>query len=436
MIALAAGAGLVEVPEKCLPLFAPKRWKILFGGRSAAKSWSIAGALLALGASRRMLIVCGRETQNSIADSVKSLLEKRIEGLGLDRFYTSKELEILGENGTQFIFKGLRQQDIRKLKSLEGCDVLWIEEGESLTLETWRVISPTIRKPGSEIWVSFNPEFEDSPTYQRCVVNPPADAWVQKLGWQDNPWHTLESERERLDTLHRDPESYANIWEGECRSIISGAIYANELIAARNEGRVCNVPADPALPVHTFWDLGVGDQTVIVAAQAAGSEIRIVNFCENDGEGLPYYAEILNFWRDNLGYNFGRHWAPHDIQVREFGSGRSRIETARQLGIRFSMVPRAGSGAAEAVEERIHAARMVFPRCWFDSVTTKPMLKNLGQYRRAFNSNLDEFKPQPVHDRASHTGDAFGHLAVSLRPDFEAPAYIPPPSMGVGGWMG
>jgi phage terminase large subunit len=423
----------VEIPQKLLPLFQPKRWKIVYGGRSGAKSWSIARALLSLGASRPLLIVCGRETQNSIADSVKSLLDKQISELNLEHFYASKDQEIIGANGTQIIFKGLREQDIKKLKSLEGADILWIEEAQSLTVETWRVISPTIRKPGSEIWVSFNPELEDDATYQRCVTSPPADAWICKVGWQDNPWHTIESERERLDTLHRDPESYANIWDGECRSIVVGAIFQNELVAARNEGRITKVPHDPILPVHTFWDLGVGPQCAIWLVQAVGSEVRVINYVEGgEDEGMPHFVSALN----KFPYNYGNHWAPHDIQVREFGSGRSRVETARRLGISFKMVPRAGSGEAEALEERIHAAKMIFPRCWFDSEGTRLGVKKLGLYRRGYNATLGELKPTPVHDMASHAADAFGHMAVSLKEAIVPNRYVPPPSLGVGGWMG
>lgn len=432
-VEIAAGWGRVDIPAKLLPLLQPKRWKIVYGGRSGAKSWSIARALLTLGTNRPLLIVCGRETMNSIADSVKSLLDNQIENLQLEHFYKSNDTDIVGENGTQFIFKGLREQDVKKLKSLEGADILWVEEAETLTIESWRVISPTIRKPGSEIWVSFNPEFEDSATYQRCVINPPADAWIQKVGWQDNPWHTIESERERLDTLHRDSESYANIWEGECRSIIAGAIFAKELVAARNEGRICNVPHDPILPVDSFWDLGTGPQCAIWLTQSVASEVRVLKYIEGgEDEGMPHFAAALQA----LPYNYRNHWAPHDIQVREFGSGRSRIETARKLGISFKMVPRAGSGDAEAREERIHAAKMLFSRCWFDSEGTRVGVKKLGLYRRGYNAALGELKPQPVHDMASHAADAFGHMAVSLREALEPAKYKAAPSLGRGGWMG
>ena len=146
---------------------------------------------------------------------------------------------------------------------------------------------------------------------------------------------------------------------------------------------------------------------------------------------MPQFAAALKERK----YNYRRHWAPHDIQVEEFGSGRSRIETALSLGIKFLMVPRAGSGAAEAVEERIHASKMVFPRCWFDEKRCQLGLEGLANYRRDYNQQLGEFKAVPVHDWASHPADAFGHMAVSLQVDREVKQYVPQPSMGSGGWM-
>jgi phage terminase large subunit len=422
----------VQVPDKLLPLFWPARYKVAYSGRGAGKSWSFARALLTLGAERPLSVVCAREIQNSIADSVHKLLVEQIAELNLGHVYEVQSAAIIGSNGTEFTFKGLRQQDVGKIKSLEGCDICWVEEAQSVSEASWQILTPTIRKAGSEIWVSFNPDMEDDPVWQRFVVSPPIGTILMPVSWRDNPWFTEELEMERQDTLYRNREVYRNIWEGECRSIASGAIFANELLAARTEGRICNVPHDPVLPVHTFWDLGIGDFTAIWAAQQIGSEIRVINYHADEGEGLPYYANVL---KREWGYNYGKHWAPHDIQVREFGSGRSRIETARQLGIIFQMVPRAGSGNAEALEERIHASRMVFGRCWFDAKNTAAGIKALSNYRRAFNTALDEFKPTPVHDWASHGADAFGHMAVSLRTEPERKPYIAPASRGAGGWM-
>lgn len=421
----------VTIPDKLMPLFQPRRYKVIYGGRGSAKSWSVARALLTLGAMKPLRIICAREIQISIADSVHRLLCDQIGELRLDSFYVTKEAEILGANGTSFVFKGLRQQDIGKIKSLEGADICWVEEAQTVSDRSWQILTPTIRKPESEIWLTFNPELASDPTFTRFVEQPPGDAWLCEMNWRDNPWFTPELERERQDTLHRDKESYDNIWEGKCRSIVAGAIFARELTEARNEGRICKVPFDPVLPVDTFWDLGVGDATAIWLAQSIGSEVRLIGYHEATGEGLPYYAD----WLKRQGYNYGKHWAPHDIQVREFGSGRSRIEVARQLGIKFLMVPRAGSGDAEALEERIHASRMVFPKCWFDAQATKAGILALSSYRRAYNANLDEFKPQPVHDMASHGADAFGHMAVSLRTEPKRVPYVAPAALGQGGWM-
>jgi phage terminase large subunit len=423
---------IADFPPKLEPLFNPSRYKILYGGRGAAKSWGIARALLLLGSMRPLRVLCAREIQLSISDSVHHLLADQVDQLGLGHFYNVQHTTIIGANGTEFIFTGLRQQDIGKIKSFEGIDICWVEEGQAVTKKSWDVLTPTIRKEQSEIWVSFNPELEEDEAYARFVTAKPTNAQIININWRDNPWFPQVLEDERLDCLKRDPESYETIWEGKCRSTVAGAIFATELKAAREAipARICAVPYDPVLPVNTYWDLGVGDATAIWFEQHIGAEVRLIDYYEAQGEGLPHYAKVLS----DRKYNYGKHWAPHDIQVREFGSGRSRIEVAAQLGIKFNMVPRAGSGEAEALEERIHASRMIFPRCWFDADKTRAGLKALASYRRDYNARLEEFKATPVHDWASHGADAFGHMAVSLRTVTEAKPYVAQPKV-VGGWL-
>jgi phage terminase large subunit len=154
--------------------------------------------------------------------------------------------------------------------------------------------------------------------------------------------------------------------------------------------------------------LGVLDQTAIWFSQTTRSgEIRLIDYHEASGEGFPYFATILR----NKGYSYGSHWAPHDIQVRELSSGRSRLEVAASHGIKFQLTPRLHHGDGE-VEEGIHAARMLFPRCWFDAVKCKAGIEALMHYRRDYNQRLNEFKATPVHDWASHAADAFRGLAV------------------------
>ena len=207
-------------------------------------------------------------------------------------------------------------------------------------------------------------------------------------------------------------DEYAQEYECSFEASVKGAIFASELASARAQGRVSIVPCDPVLPVDTDWDLGVGDSTAIWFSQSSRSgEVRIVDYYEASGEGLPHYKQVL----ERKGYTYGQHWAPHDIQVRELGSGRSRFETAASLGIKFQVCPNI------PLEDGIHAARMLFPRCWFDAKRCEAGLEALQHYRRDYNTRLNEFKAVPVHDWAEHASSAFRYLAVRQQPPREKP---------------
>ena len=207
-------------------------------------------------------------------------------------------------------------------------------------------------------------------------------------------------------------DEYAQEFECSFEASVKGAIFSKELAEARAQDRITTVPIDPALPVDTDWDLGVLDPTAIWFSQSLRSgEIRLVDYYEASGEGLPHYAKVLQ----DKGYTYGKHWAPHDIQVREMESGRSRLEVAASMGIRFEVTPRLAAGAGGEVEEGIHAARLLMARCWFDETRCAAGLDALNHYRRDYNERLNEFKATPVHDWASHGADAFRGLAVRHR---------------------
>jgi len=198
-------------------------------------------------------------------------------------------------------------------------------------------------------------------------------------------------------------EEYEQEWFLSTEAAIKGQWYQRELREARLADRICRVPHDPALPVDTSWDLGVNDTTAIWFSQSTrGGEIRLIDYYEHSGEGLPHYAQVLK----DKGYHYGTHWGPHDVQVRELGSGRSRIETAKALGIAFRVTPNIG------VDEGIHAARLLFSRCYFDEQKCKAGLEALRHYRKRYNATLQEFTGTPVHDWASNGADAFRYLAV------------------------
>lgn len=198
-------------------------------------------------------------------------------------------------------------------------------------------------------------------------------------------------------------DEYAQEYECSFEAAIKGAIYSAELLAARDQRRITACPVDPILPIDTDWDLGVGDATAIWFSQSLRSgEVRIVDYYEASGEGLPHYAGVLKA----KGYVYGKHWAPHDIQVKELGSGRSRLEVGQSLGLMFNVAPNL------PIEDGIHAARMLFPRCYFDEGKCRPGLDALQAYRRDYNTRLNEFKATPVHDWSSHAADAWRYLAV------------------------
>lgn len=393
----------VEVPDALLPILTEKRrTKVVYGGRGSGKSWTIARILVLKAAVEPIRVLCARETQKSIQESVHRLLKDQIGLLGLDAYFEIQETRIIGKNGSEFSFAGIRQQGIANLKSFEGVDICWIEEAQVVSKRSWDVLIPTIRKPGSEIWLSFNPELDTDETYSRFVVNPPDDALVIRCNWSDNPWFPAELEKERADWLKRDPVGYRTVWDGECRPAVEGAIYAHEIEAMLSSGRLRNVPYDPLLKVHTVWDLGWNDSMSIILVQQAASEIRIIDYIEDSHRTLDSYIQQLRDMR----LNWGTDYIPHDGRTKDFKSGRSTEEILMAMG-RSPFVL-----GAENIEEGIRAARMIFPRCYFDKSKTQSLVNSLKRYRRTINQQTNE-PGAPLHDEHSHAADAFRYVAMA-----------------------
>lgn len=392
----------LQLPETLLPLLEPKRYKVLYGGRGSAKSWSVAAALIMAATMRPMRVLCARETQKSIQESVHRLLKDTIERLEVGHLFEVQENRILGTNGSDFSFAGIRQQGVANLKSFEGVDVCWVEEAHVVTKRSWDVLIPTIRKPGSEIWITFNPELDTDETYTRFVLDPPADSWVAEVNYTANPWFPPELERERLEMLRRDPLGHDNIWAGKPRAAVEGAIYAAEIDSLQKGGRFTTVSHDPLLKTHTVWDLGWNDQTVILMVQRAGSELRIVNVLISRFSTFENDIEELR----KLPYRWGVDWMPHDARAKTKSSGgKSAEEIVRALGRNVQIVPN------EYIETGIKFVRTMFPRLWVDNAKGKDWLNALKRYRR--HKSADGAKTgEPVHDDASHGADALRYLAI------------------------
>lgn len=348
-----------------------------------------------------MRILCAREIQNTIAESVHRLLSDQIAEMGLTDFYSIQDKLIRGKNGSEFVFQGIRGIDVAKIKSFEGVDRCWVEEGQVVTKKSWDILEPTIRKPGSEIWVTFNPELETDETWVRFVENAPPDAVVIEMNWRDNPWFPPELQKLRESWKQRDPEGYETVWEGKCRPAVEGAIYRKELEAMTRDKRFRPVPYDPLLKVHRVWDLGWNDLSSIIMVQRVGGELRIVDFFEDSHRTLPDYIQELKERR----YNWGTDYLPHDgDSARLESSGLSARDILTKLGCSVQIIPKGD------VEAGIKAARVIFGRCYFDKDKAGALVGHLKRYRRQINQTTSE-PGGPLHDEHSHASDAFRYLA-------------------------
>ena len=407
----------IQIPEIFRFLFDPYRYKVAYGGRGSGKSHSVARSLLIRGAGSPIRVLCAREVQKSIRDSVHRLLSDLIVEMGLESFYDVLEAEIRGRNGTLFVFSGLSQQTASSIKSMEGCNVAWVEEAQNVSNRSWDLLIPTIREEGSEIVITFNPELDTDATYQRFVVNPPPNSKVVEVNYNTNPWfpEVLEQERQHCELTNK--EDYGQIWEGKCRVAVAGAIYAIEVSDTIREQRICNVPYDPRLKVHTVWDLGWNDSMSIAMVQRLRSEIRVIDYIEDSHKTLDWYCAELGKRNWNWGFDF----LPHDGRAKDFKTGKSAEEMLKSFGRKPKITPEIG------VEPGIKAARIAFGQAYFDKAKTARLVECLKRYRRSINAQTQE-PGSPLHDEFSHGADCWRYVGVvadqmsneSARPRFEA----------------
>ena len=416
-----------EFPVKLSFLFEPCRYKIAYGGRGGAKSWGIARALLILGAKNQLRILCAREFQTSIKDSVHKLLSDQIEALGLLGFYEITQSAIRGKNGSEFAFVGLKN-NVANVKSFEGVDICWVEEAQTVSRLSWNTLIPTIRKEKSEIWISFNPELESDETYQRFVLNPPANSKVVKINWSDNPWfpETLKLEKDALKA--RDIEAYNTVWEGLCRQTVDGAIFAREMQLADLEERITRVAYDPTKPVHAVFDLGWSDATAIWFVQFIGMETRLIRYIEDSQKTISdYLAKMQTF-----GYIYDTLWLPHDAENKTLAAnGRSIEQIVKASGYKTKIIPKT------PIVDSINAARTLFRNCWFDRENCYDGLQCLRHYRYEVDPDTKAFSKTPVHDQYSHGADAFRMLGLMVNePRQRKPVRTQPQGYGQPlGWM-
>ncbi len=425
----------LEVNAKIPPKFAPImqehcRLKIVYGGRGSGKSWSAARALLLMGQMYPLRILCCREFQSSIAESVYELLVQQIYLLGLQDFYMIEKNSIYGkaityvdpedgiekEKQTVFIFSGIAT-NITKIKSMEGINIAIIEEAHAISKYSLDVLLPTIRSetyvPGgwgkrqAEVWAVLNPESPDDEIWKRWLAEPENnddDVLTVKMNYYDNPWcpQVILKEAEKLKK--RNPEEYNWIYEGFPLRHLEGVVYANELRQADREGRLTNVPHDSTAGVSVFFDLGMADMMVLWFVQKCGQEIHLIDYYENRSMPLGHYLKVIS----EKPYAVDKYFLPHDAKQRELGTGMSIEEQIRAKGKNVSIVQKLD------LVDGINATREVFPSMWFDKAKCADGIKSLRNYHFT-KAEGGGFNNTPKHDKWSHAADALRYVATSLR---------------------
>jgi phage terminase large subunit len=275
----------------------------------------------------------------------------------------------------------------------------------------WDYMRPILAENGGWAVFNFTPRGKNHgyKLYEAAKNDP---AWFSQLLTVDDTNvispEVLEQERKEIIEKNGDDSIFQQEYYCSFNASIQGAYYANQLDKARVDGRIKLVPHDPLLKVHTWWDLGVGDSTAIGFFQTYGNEWRMIDYYEASGEGLQHYINVLN----QKGYQYGDHYAPHDIRVRELGSGKSRLEIAQELGLEYSIAPNM------TIDDGINAVRMRFNTLWIDQDKCKRFLEAISQYRKEWNDKMGEYKPHPLHDWTSHAADMLRYWAVTnFEPD-------------------
>lgn len=420
---------VARFPKVYKPFDDPYRYKVAYGGRAAARSWTFGRKLLIRGTEKPLLILCTRELQKSIKDSVHRLLKNQIGLLGLQGFYTVTDTAIRGKNGTEFIFLGTKH-NATEIKSLEGVDICWIEEGHAITEDSWDIIDPTIRKEGSEIWISYNTRFKYDTIHKLFVVDePPPHSLVVKTSYKDNPYLT-DVLKEQMETMkEKDYEKYLNIWKGDLRQLATGAIFGKQITELRRAKRLLSIPIQKNCEVHTFSDLGKKDQTAFWFMQQIGMEYRFIDYYENRLQDVDHYTRVLKA----LDYNYGTHYMPHDAAHDRLGMKRNIQEQFEDGGIRPVQIVPVTPDKMAAIQQ----ARDIFSNCYFheggddgyidwleEGMQTRAERMERGfdalcNYRYKYNDADDVYQKRPHHDWASNGADAFLQFAQGYEEQVE-----------------
>jgi phage terminase large subunit len=424
---------VIDTARVFRPLLERSRYKGAYGGRGSGKSQFFAGQIIDRAIRQAgFRALCCREVQKSLKESAKKLIENKIQEFEVGHLFDVQADGIKTPGGGLIAFAGLQDHTAESIKSYEGFDVAWVEEAQTVSPRSLQLLRPTIRKPQSELWFSWNPRMKTDPVDAMFRDGEaPTGSIVAQANWKDNPWFPAELEQERLDCLRDEADQYDHIWEGGYITIAKGAYYAKNLVEAKK--RIGRVEFDPLMTIRLFCDIGgtgaKADAFTMWPAQFIGREIRTRDYYETVGQPL---ATHLNWLREK-GYTSDRaqFWLPHDGESNDKVFDVSYASALRDAGYHVTVVPNQGKGAAKA---RIEAGRRRFSSIWFDEETTEAGRAALGWYHEKWDETRN-VGLGPNHDWASHGADAFGLMCVAYEEPREAKK-PKPRQFAAGGWMG
>jgi phage terminase large subunit len=414
-----------DVAEVFEPLEEPARYKGIHGGRGSAKS-NYAGEYVVEQhlEHRGFRTLCAREIQKSLKESAKTLIEAKLTKFGLgerDGFKIYNDVISTPGDGL-ILFQGLRDHTAESIKSIEGLNLAWLEEAQTISKTSLTMLRPTVRAEGSTILATWNPRMpEDAVDELLRGPGRPANSIVVRANWNNNPWFPRVLDEERLEDLKNRPTLYPHVWDGEYATVLEGAYYAADLIRALDEDRVTYVPREPLNKVYAFFDLAStsdkADSVAIGIVQFIGQEIRFLNYRETLGQAFSSHVH----WLRESGYADAFCVLPHDGTKHDTVYDATPQGFLQRAGFGCEVIPNQGTGAAML---RVGALREVFHRLFFHCGMadprdpngripdpTKPLRTALGWYHSKRHEKL-RIDLGPEHDWSSHAADMAGLVGV------------------------
>lgn len=410
----------LEVPRAFKPLLRPCRYKGAYGGRGGAKSHFFAEQMVLKCYAAPTRAVGIREIQLSIRDSVRQLLVDKIGKLGLGDFFEVLDTEIRGRNGSLIIFRGMQSFNADTIKSLEGYDLAWVEEAQTLSAHSLGMLRPTLRKPGSELWFSWNPRNRTDAVDEYFRKHPMgADEMVSIfVNWYDNPWFPEVLKRDMVHDRASDPEMAEHIWDGGY-AIGLGAILARHIDRAEKAGRISDaVEYDKDGPgIEISSDIGLYDTSTWWFWQRRVGGAVVLDYDRDSGLYATEWCKRLNDRLQERNWRLGRIWLPHDAKTRTFAAHHSAVEQflAAFGGDHVAIVPRTDK------EDRINAARTFTQRAAFHKSRCEVGLNGLRAWEFEWNPETQTFSKMPLHNWASHDGDGYSY-GCQVMQELPAPA--------------